>query len=288
MNTKSPQPDEPVVYRQMTPADLPAAHQLSQVVSWPHRLEDWQFVDALGPGFVAEDESGVIGTAMYWKHDARFASLGMIIVAPSRQGRGIGRRLMAMILARLEGMSVLLHATEAGRPLYESYGFRACGQIDQHQGLVLNPPEAVLPQGSRLRPIGTSDADQLGKLATRAAGFSRHILIPELLKVAEGIVLDRNGRTVGFALMRRFGRGFAIGPVIAPDGDSAKLLISHWMAELPRKFVRLDVPHSAGLTGWLAQQGLEHVSSVVPMWRGVPPKRQRTPGTFAIVSQALG
>lgn len=277
-----------ILYRPMTAADLPAAHQLSLNVGWPHRREDWQFIEALGPGFVAEDSAGLIGTAMYWKHDPRFASLGMVIVAPTHQGRGIGKQLMTMVLEQLQGMSVMLHATDVGKPMYERFGFRAVGEIHQHQGVVRQRPSAALVGRGRLRPIGASDDKRLSELASRVAGFSRQILIPELLKVAEGIVLDEQGKPVGFALMRRFGRGVAIGPVIAPNLDSAKVLISHWLSALPRKFVRLDVPHSAGLTDWLAKQGLVHVSSVVPMWRGAAPSISRQPESFALISQALG
>lgn len=267
---------------------VPAAHDLSLEVKWPHRLQDWQFVERLGSGFVAEDPGGLVGTAMYWKHDARYASLGMVIVSPARQGHGIGRQLMSMVLDELDGWTVLLHATPSGQPLYARLGFVPYGAINQHQGIVTDLPIVSLAPGERLRPIGTSDRVKLAELATQASGMSRGVVLPALLETADGIVLDRDGEAIGFALSRRFGRGYAIGPVIAPDLDRAQALISHWISMRTRKFLRIDVPADCGLSGWLEERGLKHVDSVVAMARGVPPARNPAMRVFAIINQALG
>ena len=267
---------------------IPAAHDLSLEVKWPHRLDDWRFVERLGSGFVAEDAGGMVGTAMYWKHDARYASLGMVIVSPARQGHGIGKKLMTMVLDELEGRTVLLHATPSGQSLYARLGFVPYGAIDQHQGFVTDLPIISPAAGERLRPIGNSDGVKLAKLATQASGLSRAVVLPTLLEVADGIVLDRDGEAIGFALIRRFGRGYAIGPVVAPDAGRAQALIAHWISMRTRKFLRIDVPADCGLTGWLESRGLKHVDSVVAMARGAPPARDPALQVFAIINQALG
>jgi GNAT superfamily N-acetyltransferase len=49
-------------------------------------------------------------------------------VEPEWRSRGVGRLLMEELLAAREELGIhrlLLHATDAGRPLYESLGFRA-------------------------------------------------------------------------------------------------------------------------------------------------------------------
>jgi len=278
----------PLNYRPMTAADLPEAHRLSQEVNWPHRLADWQFVDALGPGVVAEDKSGVVGTIMYWKHDRRFASLGMVIVAPSHQGRGIGKALMKLVLTELDGRTVLLYATPSGQPLYASLGFAPFGKVDQHQGIVTDLPIISLAPGERLRPIGSSDRMTLTELASKASGMSRAVVLPALLNMADGIVLDRDDEAIGFALLRRFGRGYAIGPVVAPDVGRAQSLIAHWISIRTRKFLRIDVPADCGLTAWLEAHGLKRVDTVVAMARGTPPVRDAASEVFAIINQALG
>ena len=278
----------PIKYRKFTPADLDAAHRLSLSVQWPHRREDWQLVLGLGSGYVALEGGLVVGTILYWKHDARHASLGMVIVDPARQGQGIGRKLMSLVLRDLEGCAVLLNATPAGKPLYERLGFEAIGKVQQHQGVAHAGTVVAPARGERLRPIGRSDGRRLAALATRAAGIARGRVVESLLDVAEGIVLDRGGEVIGFALLRRFGRGLAIGPVVAPDAKSAKLLIAHWAAMNPRKFLRIDVHSSDGLGAWLGRLGLKKVDSVVTMSRGAPPAKDAALRDFALVTQGLG
>ena len=277
-----------IKYRKFMPADLEAAHRLSLSVKWPHRREDWAFVLGLGSGYVAEDGGRVVGTILYWKHGERHASLGMVIVDPESQGKGIGRELMSLALADLEGRVVLLNATPAGEPLYERLGFRATGIVHQHQGLAHAGTLVAPARGERLRPMGRSDARRLAALATRASGMSRGRMLTKLLDVAEGIVLDRGGEVIGFALLRRFGRGQAIGPVVAPDAKRARLLIAHWAAMNPRKFLRIDVHASDGLGAWLGRAGLKKVDTVISMSKGAPPAKDAAVRDFALVSQALG
>jgi GNAT superfamily N-acetyltransferase len=278
----------PTRYRKFGRADVAAAHRLSMAVGWPHRLEDWKFVQRLGTGHVALDGGAVVGTVLTWKHDARNASLGMVIVDPEYQGRGIGRALMRLALRDVTGRSVMLNATPVGQPLYEKLGFKAFDAVEQHQGIAARVPVLPLPPGERLRPVGESDAATLGALATRAAGMSRTRVLARLLEAGQGIVLARSGEAIGFAIFRRFGRGYVIGPVVAPDRARAQALISHWVAMHPGKFVRIDVPASSGLGPWLDSIGLAGVDTVVTMVKGRAPKRGEGLGAFALVSQALG
>jgi GNAT superfamily N-acetyltransferase len=123
-------------YRAFESTDIIAAHALSLAVGWPHRAEDWQSMFAAGSGFVAQDDGEVIGTALYWKCGTDRGTLGLVIVSPEAQGRGIGRQLMELVLKALGNRVTFLHATPAGKPLYERLGFEACGTVDQHQGVV--------------------------------------------------------------------------------------------------------------------------------------------------------
>jgi predicted N-acetyltransferase YhbS len=288
---------EQITYRAFTGDDIAAAHALTVELKWPHRADDWRFVLQAGAGFVAEAAQGAIGTALYWTYGAERASLGMVIVSPAWQGRGIGKRLMELVLGQLGGRVTFLHATAAGQPLYEKLGFRAVGTLDQHQGAAFQPPLVSLPPGERLRPLGSSDTPQLIALASRACGLDRSEVLPALRESADGIALDRDGELLGFALFRRFGRGFAIGPVVAPDApDSsrAKALISHWLALNEGVFVRIDTPGDSGLTEWLDGLGLPRVDTVVKMVLNGPeglvapfPPADADFKQFGIINQAM-
>ena len=278
----------PVKYRKFARKDVAAAHRLSLEYAWPHRLEDWRFVERLGTGYVATEGASVIGTILTWKHDARNASLGMVIVSRERQGRGIGKELMRRALQDLPRCSVMLNGTQAGAPLYEKLGFVAVGAIEQHQGNAEPVPVAALARGERLRPLGAGDTADITALATRATGVSRARVIKSLLEIAEGIVLARGDQMVGFALFRRFGRGYSIGPVIAPDVERAKALIGYWAAMHPGRFLRIDIDAASGLAPWLEGIGLKKAGRVITMVKGKAPKPDPALRTFAIVSQSLG
>jgi len=283
----SPTVGAAVTCRRMHEGDIPAAHALSQAVRWPHRPEDWQFVLRLGSGFVAEQDGAVIGTGLCWKQGERHASLGMIIVSPDHQGKGIGGRLMQLVLEELGTRCTLLNATPAGQPLYERLGFKAIGTLCQHQGTLASIPPVALEGGARVRPARAEDIPALIVLANRATGMERDALVRALAEVAEVAVLERDGTLFGFSIMRRFGRGHVIGPLVAPDLEGAKALVAHWSVPYAGTFVRIDINGATGLGAWLEQAGLSQVDTGVIMARnGVPPEDGAV-RQFAIINQAL-
>jgi len=278
-----------VVLRPMTAADVEAAHALSLRVHWPHRLADWQFNFDFGSGLVAERDGELVATAQSWRWGAQHATIGLVIVDPRCQGRRIGFRLMEALLAGLDGRSVLLHATPEGRGLYERLGFVRTGEVRQHQGTALPAPLVALDEGWRLRPADHNDTEPLAALDAQARGMPRTAMVTALLgSSADTVVLDHDGSARGFAMLRRFGRGLAIGPVVAPDADGAKALIAHLVGLSAGKFVRIDVDFDSGLTEWLESLGLLRVDAPTVMVRGAAPSAPADVRLFALVNQALG
>jgi GNAT superfamily N-acetyltransferase len=276
-------------YRGMTAADLPAAQKLSMAVLWPHRLQDWQFVQELGAGIVAEDETGMVGTAMCCAHGSDYASLGMIIVAPERHGQGIGRELVARMLREHGHRTVLLHATLEGVAFCKRLGFAQIGTVHQHQGTVYRAPFVPLGDGERIRPVSSRDDATLADLASRAAGFPRRTVLKHLLNAANCVAIDLYDDLIGFAALRRYGLGYVIGPVVAPDVNRAKALIAHWAGSYAGSFVRVDVPGKHGLSPWLTEMGMVQVDKTVPvMVRGEPPRPDPSITQYALLNQAFG
>jgi GNAT superfamily N-acetyltransferase len=273
----------------MTAADMPAVHKLSIAVLWPHRLQDWTFIHEPGAGIVAEDDTGVIGTAMCFAHGSNHASLGMIIVTPERQHQGIGRELVSRMLKEVGERTVLLHATLEGVRLCESLGFVQTGTVHQHQGTVYRVPVVPLGEGERIRPAGARDEAALVDLASRASGMPRRTVLKHLLSAADCVAIDLYDDLIGFAALRKFGLGYVIGPVIAPDIGRAKALIAHWAGSYAGSFVRVDVPGKHGLSPWLTKMGMVQVEKTVPtMVRGEPPRPDPAITQYALLSQALG
>ncbi|WP_396333245.1 GNAT family N-acetyltransferase [Burkholderia anthina] len=260
-------------YRRFTAADVRAAHALSTALRWPFRAEDWQFSADTSSAIAVEENGVVIGTAMCWKYGADRAAIGHVIVSSEHQGRGIGRALMERLLDELGPRITFLHATPAGQPLYEKLGFAVCGSLDQLQGNVSRPAAVALPDGERLRAGTPADLGRFVELDTLASGLEREALLSALLKRGESVVLERDGEMVGFSVLRRFGRGHVIGPVVAPrssDDVHAKALIAHWLGGRENEFVRIDVPTGSSLPDWLDAQGLKRVDTCSKMVRNAP------------------
>lgn len=280
--------DAEVRFRAMTPDDLPAVHMLSREQRWPHTEDDWGFFLKIGEGLVAERDGNLIGTAMGWRFGDGAATVGMVIVSPAAQGRGIGRDLMDMMLDRMNGRTVMLNATKEGMPLYRKLGFEPTGGIVQHQGTASSVPIPELLPNERVRPLGANDTALIGQLYTRATGMDRTELVSKLCKGAKGVVLARNDQPVGFALFRRFGLGYVVGPTVAPDVNGAKALISHWLGSKAGKFCRLDVTEDSGLSTWLDDLGLPSVGRVTQMARGPVLSADEDVKIFSLTTQALG
>lgn len=277
-----------ITYRRMTESDLPSARGLSQALCWAHRLEDWQFMHRLGTGFVAQENGTLIGTGLCWKFGNTHASLGLIIVSSEQQGKGIGRELMNLVLEELGDRCVLLNATPAGQPLYEKLGFVPTGTVDQHQGTMQQTAPIALAARERIRPVAAGDLQVLAALATRALGMPREEVMAQVLSVVEGVLIEKDGETLGFSMMRRFGRGHVIGPVVAPDTERAKALIAHWAQAYAGSFVRVDVAGDSGLGAWVESLGLPLIEPGVCMARGQAPVSDGTVKQYAVLNQALG
>jgi len=275
-------------YRAMTAADVRAAHALSVQLKWPHRLEDWAMLQRVAHGFVVEDQGRLIGTA-FTCPQGDYATIGLVIVDGDYQGQGIGRKLMELAIEACGSRTPILNATLAGAPLYASQGFVDFGHIQQHQGQALPPTPEPLAAGEQCRSLSVADHAALIRLANAGSGLDRKAILDDLFEVVEQAVgIEREGRLCAFALLRPFGRGRCIGPVVAQNPGQARHLIAVLLAEVPDAFVRIDIPSDCGLAPWLEEAGLKPVDTVAQMARGTPPQAGAAVQQFALVTQAIG
>lgn len=273
----------------MEVAHLAEARTLSLAVEWPHRLEDWAFMLSLGRGAVALDGDRMIGTIMWWPCGGNRATLGMIIVTPERQGQGLGRRLMEGALAEIGPRRILLNATKDGMPLYGKMGFEEIDLVQQHQGVPTLLSESTVNADIPMRLAQPGDLDDIVELDAREAGALRKAILAALMQVGSGLLVQRDGRLLGYAICREFGRGHVIGPVVAADDVIARALIHAWIEKLGNSFIRADVRASSGLHDWLISRGLQKVDDVITMARGGSHDQEpQSPRLFALASQALG
>lgn len=265
---------------------LDGALALSSQVRWPHRREDWQLVTDLSTGVAALHEGQVVGTAFNTIFDDKLASNSLIIVDASMRGRGLGRKLMAAVMSLAGEREIRLVATTDGRPLYDKLGFVAKDEIFQHQGVV---QEGHIPLTSNVSWETPGILEQIIEMDKQAFGACRTDLMTVLLRLGRLAVLRADGQPQGFAILRPFGRGEVVGPIVAANTSDAKALLSFIVSQRPGTFLRTDFPKSVGLGDWLTSLGMPHAGGGLAMSTR-PGKRSQTGSlqTFGLVNQALG
>ncbi|WP_224679203.1 GNAT family N-acetyltransferase [Mesorhizobium sp. BR1-1-9] len=265
---------------------VPGALKLSQEMAWPYRREDWEFAAMVGQGLALERAGEVIGTAMWWNYGEAYASAGMIIVTASAQGGGYGSRLFDGLLHATDGRSVLLNSTEEGLALYKRRGFTAWRTVLQHQGRLT----VAMPPNGRdgIRPATAFDLSAIQACDERAAGMPRSSMVAALADVGNVVVIDHAGGVAGYAIARRFGRGYVIGPVAAENAEGARDLILAQLARLHGQFVRIDIYAERGLGDWLEDLGLARVGDATAMVKGQRPVSDGAARIYALANQSFG
>lgn len=268
------------------PEHRDGALHLSRQEQWPHRPEDWTMALSVSRGLAAVDErSRVVGTVLMTPYGDGAATINMVIVDPAWRGQGLGRRLMDGAMALAGDRPLRLVATRDGLPLYERLGFRETGRVLQHQG---ECRPVTLPTPADVAPATAEDMAAIAGLDRLAFGAERGELIDRIATAGRFLVLRTAGAVTGFAALRDFGRGWVIGPVVAPDLDTAKRLMAPFMTECAGRFLRVDTTATTGLAPWLTENGLAHVGGGVAMQRPVLAAQAAPVSTFALASQAFG
>jgi len=278
----------PISLRAMSDADADRATALSAEMGWPYRSEDWRFALDLGHGIVAECAGRLVASALWWPYGDAFATCGMIIVSSSMQRCGLGRALTTNLLRDMGERTILLNSTREGLRLYQALGFESVGTVHQHQATTSADTAVSMSEVGDIRPAAPFDLRAILELDRCASAVVRRSLLTELTRVGATAVIERNGNIQGFAVCRRFGLGYTIGPVVAKNVDDAKALILHFMRRKAGEFLRVDTPGDSGLSSWLAAVGLAEVGSVTTMIRGHRPDPSTAARMFALASQSLG
>jgi predicted N-acetyltransferase YhbS len=264
-------------------ADLDAVEALVQAVRWPHRRADVAAMIELGRGRLARSGDGrTLGVGLWWPFGDTVARIGLVVVSPATQGLGIGRRLVERLLADTAPRSVMLLATQAGRPLYQKLGFVDVGAVCQHQGECRGGGNA----DPRIRLAGPDDWAAILNLDTAAFGAARQGVMDHLLAVGRTFVLVNDGQVAGYAIERAFGRGSVVGPVVAASEPDAIALFD---AAARPGFVRVDRPSDAVQLGrHLTACGLTLDSESPAMLRGHWPPAAGPQRILALAGHALG
>ena len=215
----------PAVHRlaALTPADLAALNDLVAQSGWNQVSADWDVFFRHGSIAVVRDSeqriiaSGALLPLGADMQGASIAWISMILVTPSRRGRGHGTAVFEQCLrmAQAGGHTPMLDATPLGEPLYRQFGFQPAWRLTRWR--------REARAGSRAPTADQPGSlDDFVKLDARGLGFSRPALLSELQGRTDSLCL-RHSEAIGLV---RAGRvAHHIGPLLSPNERDAIALL---------------------------------------------------------------
>jgi predicted N-acetyltransferase YhbS len=241
-----------VLIRPAGPADIePALAVISRAFGLEVRAPSVHTLVAAareGSLLVAVSDDRIVGTGASVGF-GRTGWIGGVAVADAARGAGLGRALTEAALAALGPReTVLLLASDLGRPIYDRLGF-----VSEGRYRVFFTPDDAAPTGS-FRPLGAADREAVLALDRRVTGEDRALAVDAGL--AGGVA-----GSGGVALRPPWNAR----PILAPDpGEGAELLRA-----VIEPGLRLAVPESnAPAVAALESLGCRERSGVERMRRG--------------------
>ena len=213
-------PTTPAI-RPMTPADVEPVAAAFLREDWGDRRRNLEFVTRHPQArpFVA-DADGVIGTGVLTVNGP-VGWIGTVWVEPAWRRRGIGLEITRVIVEAAESAgcrTLVLVATDAGRPLYEGLGFEV-----QTWYRILEAPglDGVAPD-PRVRAFRPGDLETMSALDAAATGEDRRHLLEAFAAPDTTRVLELGDGSLGGFVVRAPWGGAA---TIAPDLDAAVAIL---------------------------------------------------------------
>jgi GNAT superfamily N-acetyltransferase len=178
------------------------------------------------------------------------AWIGTIFVDPAWRRRGVGLELTRATIDAADAAgcrTLVLVATEAGRPMYERLGFEV-----QTGYRILEAPglAAGTPVDPRIRAFESRDLPAVAALDAAATGEDRMHLLAAFASAASARVLDTGrGELGGFVVRAPWGGGATIAPGLE---DAGAILHARRVAHGPEGHVRAGLLEEN-------EEGLEHL-----------------------------
>lgn len=255
-------------------------------------LLDWAGREGWNPGlddaaaFLAADPTGFfgafVGDAMVAgisavAYDQAFGFIGLYICHPDWRGQGHGKAVWDAATAYLGKRAIGLDGVPQQQANYASMGFViAYGSVRMAGTLTASSEAAMPPAGTVLNVISALDA---ACFPAARPDFLRHWTSPPRTL----IVVERDGATAGYAVIRPCLDGSKIGPLFATDIDAALDILARVHGR-----IQIDVPMAQ--TAWLtalAARGFLASFETARMYRGAVPYIAMAQ-IFGITSLELG
>lgn len=239
-------------------------------------------------GFFAGAE--LVGGGSLAAYGGDYGFMGFFIVRPEYRSAGIGRALWLQrrdtLLARLKpGAAIGMDGVVAMQPFYRRGGFTL---LDRDERRVRRG--AAFPASLAVSAVGPGDFAAIAARDRECFGFAREDFLRRWLFDGAARAFKYKGADglAGFAVLRRTGNGYKIGPLFAAGLPAARELYQACLAAVPGATVFLDIPmQNPAAVALAAEFNAQYVFECGRMYYGPPPVH-RLDRVFGVTTFELG
>lgn len=266
--------------------------ELSASVGWDYDEYEIRTVMSSGKIYGHKNAVGkVISSAAIIPYETDLASIGMVIVNNEYRGLGLGKKATQKCIDSVsQNTSIMLISTEDGKPLYEKLDFITVDYVHKYLSDNYIPTKLFNNREISLEKYSEKDINEIIALDSAAFGDKRRKLLLNRINQSKQCLVVRNlkGRIIGFGLSILGPVNLLIGPIVAPDSQTAALIIDGLVLNHQGK-LRIDVPSSNdGLMLFLEKSGFVKVGNPPIMIKNSINMPYRNKELFAITAQIFG
>ncbi|MDD5034313.1 MAG: GNAT family N-acetyltransferase [Methylococcaceae bacterium] len=259
--------------RPLSRDELDTVFQWSALEGWNPGLQDGDSFHAADPaGFLGGFLQGeLIGSVSAVAYGESYGFIGLYIVKPDYRGQGYGIRLFKAALGRLGDRVIGLDGVVARQADYARSGFRAVYRHLRFAGLT----QEGVPSPSGIIPLAQLPFTEVLRYDKNLVPAPRRALLETWIDRPQTSALGRvrDGRLIGYGVIRPALAGYRIGPLFADDEEGAGqlFLALHNSVETGAQ-IFLDAPEINPAALRLAQKyGMAMVFETARMYKGEAP-----------------
>jgi GNAT superfamily N-acetyltransferase len=210
----------------LTEDRIPGCMALSAEAGWNQTPDDWAIFLRRGTVFGLLDGGDPLASGAILPYPSDFAWISMVLVTAKRRRERIGTRILETCCAEIarRGLVAMLDATPAGERVYRPLGFEPMFGLTRWQGRGGSGGGSARPSAG-IRPMTKDDMAAVIALDASAFGALRQFLLDDFFRRQPKLAFVREKNLTGFVLARPGRLATQIGPVIAPDEDTAASLL---------------------------------------------------------------
>lgn len=274
--------------------DIPELIALSASVGWDYDQNELSTIMSVGTVYGHKTERGdIVSSAAIIPYDSKLASIGMVIVHEKYRGFGLGKELtQACVHSVSTDVTIMLIATEEGKPLYRRLGFKTVTYVHKFLNENDAPIHPIQPiQEYDMLPLTDTHLSKILELDYVAFGSNRDYFLKTRIRQAkQGVVVKdkKEGSIVGYGLAVDGPIHTILGPIVAMNQDIAICIIHHFAKQFNGK-LRIDVlDEQRSIITFLEQYGFKKVRKPPVMIKNSNELPKRNETLYSIAAQIFG